>query len=56
MHGMFAELLYEPIFGAMSTIPEPESAPEPTPEEGDEITPLEFEDETKRDAPIDESF
>lgn len=45
MHGMFAELLYETIFGAISTMPEPESvpAPEPAPEEGDEITPLEFE-------------
>lgn len=45
MHGMFAELLYETIFGAMSTMPEPEDAPEPTPEEGDEITPLQFEEQ-----------
>lgn len=45
MHGMFAELLYETIFGVMSTMPEPESQPEPTPQEGDEIKPLEFEQE-----------
>lgn len=58
MHGMFAELLYETIFGAISTMPEPDvmPAPEPAPEQGDEITPLEFEDEAKQDAPIDESF
>lgn len=43
MHGMLAELLYETIFGAISTMPEPEAAPEPTPEEGEEITPLDFE-------------
>lgn len=43
MHGMFAELLYETIFGAASTMPEPEAAPEEIPEAGDEITPLEFE-------------
>ena len=45
MHGMFAELLYETIFGAISTMPEPDvvPAPEPAPEQGDEITPLEFE-------------
>ena len=54
MHGMFAELLYETIFGAISTMPEPDvvPAPEPAPEQGDEITPLEFEDEAKQDAPI----
>jgi lysophospholipase L1-like esterase len=43
MHGMFAELLYETIFGAMFTMPEPEAVPEEIPEEGEEITPLEFE-------------
>ena len=43
MHGMFAELLYETIFGAISTMPEPEAVPEEIPEEGEEITPLEFE-------------
>lgn len=56
MHGMFAELLYETIFGAISTMPEPEAVPEEIPEEGEEITPLEFGDEAKQDAPIDESF
>ena len=56
MHGMFAELLYETIFGAMSTMPEPEAVPEEIPEVGEEITPLEFDDETKQDAPIDEKF
>jgi hypothetical protein len=56
MHGMFAELLYETIFGAMSTMPEPEAVPEEIPEVGEEITPLEFDDEAKQDAPIDESF
>ena len=49
MHGMFAELLYETIFGAMSTMPEPETAPEPTPEEGEEITPLEFDQGEKQE-------
>ena len=48
MHGMFAELLYETIFGAMSTMPEPETAPEPKPEEGDGITPLEFGEQEER--------
>ena len=43
MHGMFAELLYETIFGASSTMPEPENRPEPEPEEGEELKPLEFE-------------
>ena len=43
MHGMFAELLYETIFGAISTMPEPESEPEAKPEEGEELKPLEFE-------------
>ncbi len=43
MHGMFAELLYETIFGAISTMPEPESEPVAEPEEGEELTPLEFE-------------
>lgn len=56
MHGMFAELLYETIFGAMSTMPEPEAVPEEIPEVGEEITPLEFDDEAKQDAPIDEKF
>ncbi len=45
MHGMFAELLYETIFGAISTMPEPEAVSEPTPEEGDEITPLQFDEQ-----------
>lgn len=44
MHGMFAELLYETIFGVMSTMPEPEDQPEPTPEEGEELIPLDFDD------------
>ena len=52
MHGMFAELLYESIFGALSTMPEPETTPEAAPEEGEEITPLEFDDEAKQDTPI----
>lgn len=45
MHGMFAELLYETIFGAVSTMPEPEDRPEAAPEseQGDEIVPLQFE-------------
>lgn len=43
MHGMFAELLYETIFGASSTMPEPEDQPGPEPVEGEELTPLEFE-------------
>jgi hypothetical protein len=30
--------------------------PEEIPEVGEEITPLEFDDEAKQDAPIDESF
>ena len=47
MHGMFAELLYETIFGAMSTMPEPEDAPEPTPKEGEELTPLQFDEQEK---------
>ena len=43
MHGMFAELLYETIFGAESTMPEPEDAPEPEPEQDEQLVPLEFE-------------
>ncbi len=45
MHGMFAELLYETIFGAISTMPEPEEAPESAPEEDDELTPLQFDEQ-----------
>ena len=49
MHGMFAELLYETIFGAMSTMPEPEVVPEEIPEVGEEITPLEFEEQDQEE-------
>ncbi len=43
MHGMFAELLYETIFGADEVLPEPDTEPEQMPEEGEVLTPLEFE-------------
>lgn len=43
MHGMFAELLFETIFGADEVLPEPDPEPEQVIEEGDEITPLEFD-------------
>ena len=55
MHGMFAELLYESIFGALSTMPEPETTPEPMPEEGDAITPLQFDEEQAPDQASDEA-
>lgn len=47
MHGMFAELLFETIFGASSTMPEPDPDPstEKESEEGDEIVPLEMEED-----------
>ena len=51
MHGMFAELLYETIFGAASTMPEPEDAPTPAEaqESEPELVPLDFE-ETEEEA------
>ncbi len=49
MHGMFAELLYETVFGAISTMPEPESVPEPEAEEGDGLVPLQFESKEQDD-------
>lgn len=46
MHGMFAELLYETVFGAASTMPEPEDEPAPAEPAQEEpvLVPLEFED------------
>ncbi|MBR5601825.1 MAG: hypothetical protein IKW24_04275, partial [Clostridia bacterium] len=46
MHGMFAELLYETIFGAASTMPEPEDAPAPAEQQEEQeavLVPLAFE-------------
>ena len=52
MHGMFAELLFETIFGALSTMPEPdpEVQEEQETEQGDEIVPLEFDSEVQEAA------
>ncbi len=50
MHGMFAELLYETVFGAQMPMPEPEDAPakeSATDPEDTTLKPLEFEEQAE---------